>query len=181
MTPSPHPSAPAPSAPAAPDAPELLPVEVQPAPALPGCDGEVDDPGTNGKVPDGELCDVWDDAPPVRADAAVALADLDRAYAEQFGQSLCITDGYRTYAQQVAAKVAKPTLTATPGKSNHGWGLAVDMCPDSYAGDRWEWLTENGPEYGWDNPQWARKGGGGPYEPWHWEFTDAVAATAHTS
>ena len=33
-----------------------------------------------------------------------------------------------------------------------------------------EWLSGNGPTFGWDNPAWARRGGSGPYEPWHWEF-----------
>jgi LAS superfamily LD-carboxypeptidase LdcB len=111
----------------------------------------------------------------VRADAAVALAGLNQAYTAQFGEELCITDGYRSYAQQVAVKAAKPGLAATPGKSNHGWGLAVDFCADSYSGQRWDWLKEHGPQYGWDNPAWAREGGAGPYEPWHWELTEAVA------
>ena len=32
------------------------------------------------------------------------------------------------------------------------------------------WLKENAPDFGWDNPDWARSGGSGPYEPWHWEY-----------
>ncbi len=154
---------------------EAAPVQVEAPPVLPGCDGEATGAGLNGQVPDDELCGLWDGYPPVRADAAVALARLNQAYTEQFGEALCLTDGYRSYAQQVTAKAQKPTLTATPGRSNHGWGLAVDICADSYAGERWDWLKAHGPEYGWDNPQWAQAGGTGPYEPWHWEFTAAVA------
>ncbi|MFJ3405623.1 D-alanyl-D-alanine carboxypeptidase family protein [Promicromonospora sp. NPDC090134] len=154
---------------------ETTPVQVEAPPVLPGCDGEATGSGLNGQVPDDELCDLWDGYPPVRADAAVALARLNQAYTEQFGEALCLTDGYRSYAQQVTAKAEKPTLTATPGRSNHGWGLAVDICADSYAGERWDWLKANGPEHGWDNPSWAQAGGSGPYEPWHWEFTEAVA------
>lgn len=153
---------------------EAAPVQIDAPPVLPGCDGEATGSGLNGQVPESELCDLWDGYPPIRADAAVALARLNQAYTEQFGEAMCLTDGYRSYAQQVAARAAKPTLTATPGRSNHGWGLAVDICADSYAGERWDWLKAHGPEYGWDNPQWAQTGGAGPYEPWHWEFTEAV-------
>ena len=28
-------------------------------------------------------------------------------------------------------------------------------------------MLDHGPDYGWDNPDWARGG----FEPWHWEFT----------
>ncbi|WP_423463076.1 M15 family metallopeptidase [Promicromonospora sp. MS192] len=154
------------------------PVQVEAPPVLPGCDGVATGEGLNGQLPVSELCDLWDGYPPIRADAAVALARLNQAYTEQFGESLCLTDGYRSYAQQVAAKAAKPTLTATPGTSNHGWGLAVDICADGYAGERWDWLKAHAPEYGWDNPLWAQAGGAGPYEPWHWEFTAAVTDAA---
>ncbi|MFI8525291.1 M15 family metallopeptidase [Promicromonospora sukumoe] len=148
-------------------------VDVEAPPVLPGCDGEATGAGVNGNLPDDELCDLWDGYPPIRADAAVALARLNQAYTEQFGEALCLTDGYRSYEQQVTAKAQKPTLTATPGKSNHGWGVAVDICADGYAGERFDWLKANGPQYGWDNPGWAQAGGVGPYEPWHWEFTAA--------
>ncbi|GAB2489797.1 hypothetical protein GCM10027063_33860 [Promicromonospora xylanilytica] len=154
---------------------EAAPVQVEAPPVLPGCDGEVTGAGLNGQVPESELCDLWNGYPPIRADAAVALARLNQEYTERFGEPMCLTDGYRSYAQQVTAKAEKPTLTATPGRSNHGWGLAVDICADSYAGERWDWLKAHAPEHGWDNPQWAQSGGSGPYEPWHWEFVAAVA------
>jgi hypothetical protein len=32
------------------------------------------------------------------------------------------------------------------------------------------WLSANGPTFGWTNPDWALRGGSGPYEPWHWEY-----------
>lgn len=154
---------------------EAAAVEVDAPPVLPGCDGVATGAGTNGQIPASELCDLWNGYPAIRADAAVALARLNQAYTERFGEAICITDGYRSYAAQVTAKAAKPTLTATPGTSNHGWGLAIDICADGYAGDRWDWLKANAPEFGWDNPGWAQSGGVGPYEPWHWEFTAAVA------
>ncbi|WP_344250534.1 M15 family metallopeptidase [Isoptericola hypogeus] len=143
--------------------------------ALPGCDVAVDEGSANGQVPDDQLCSPWDGAEEVRADAAEALVELNDAYVARFGESMCISDGYRSYDQQVATKAAKGYLAATPGTSNHGWGLAVDLCAETYAGERWDWLADQAQASGWDNPDWARPGGS-KYEPWHWEFVDAVAA-----
>jgi hypothetical protein len=149
--------------------------EPPPPPVLPGCDGVATGAGSNGYVPSSELCRLWDGYPAIRADAAVALARLNEAYKATFGESMCITDGYRSYSLQVTTRANKGYLAAPPGTSNHGWGLAVDICAESYAGERWNWLAANAPAYGWDNPPWARPGGS-KYEPWHWEYTAAVAA-----
>jgi LAS superfamily LD-carboxypeptidase LdcB len=82
-----------------------------------------------------------------------------------------LTDSYRDYASQVSVRARKPALAARPGTSQHGWGLAVDLAGGVEAADEhWAWLRDNAPAYGWDNPEWAREGGDGPYEPWHWEY-----------
>ena len=69
-------------------------------------------------------------------------------------------------------------LAATPGTSEHRWGLAVDLCDgvQKGSGSRFQWLRDNAPAYGWDNPDWARNGGSGPYEPWHWEYVAGETA-----
>lgn len=83
---------------------------------------------------------------------------------------------------------------ATSGKSNHGWGLAIDVDvlsvgTDPVAVDRasasaeYVWLVNNAPLYGFLNPAWAKPpslGGNGKgghvgnaccfLEPWHWEW-----------
>ncbi|MEU2201655.1 M15 family metallopeptidase [Isoptericola sp. NPDC019482] len=141
---------------------------------LAGCDVEVGTGFANGQVPSDQLCAPWEGAQEIRADAARSLAALNEAYTARFGESMCLADGYRSYDQQVATKAAKGYLAAQPGYSNHGWGLAVDLCAETYAGERWDWLAEQAQDSGWDNPDWARPGGS-KYEPWHWEFTDAVA------
>ncbi|WP_402375007.1 M15 family metallopeptidase [Isoptericola rhizosphaerae] len=141
----------------------------------PGCDVTVQQGLANGQVPVDQLCSPWDGAAQMRADAAQSLAQLNEAYLARFGEAMCISDGYRSYDQQVATKAAKGYLAATPGTSNHGWGLAVDLCAETYAGERWDWLAGQAQTSGWDNPDWARAGGS-KYEPWHWEFVDAVAA-----
>ncbi len=126
----------------------------------------------NGEIPLDALCPLW--AAPgqyLRADAAYAFDQLSTAYARQFGRPICVTDSYRSYAEQVAVKAAKPGLAATPGTSNHGWGTAVDLCGgiQSYDSEEHRWLSVNAPAFGWFLPSWADRNGSKP-EPWHWEF-----------
>lgn len=137
---------------------------------LPGCDGVVTISGTNGQLPDSDLCPLWDGVHKLRPDAAVALSELNRNFNAAYGRDLCITDSYRTLASQRRLAATRPGLAATPEKSNHGWGLAIDLCGSDTRSDVLGWLFENGPTYGWVNPRWAQRGGGGPYEPWHWEY-----------
>jgi len=144
--------------------------------ALPGCDGSVRAAGENGLLATKDLCTLWDGRTQMRADAAVALAELNEAHVARFGTDLCLSSGYRTLAQQKAVKAQKGGLAATPGKSNHGWGLAMDFCSIQTSGARWTWMNDNGPTFGWEQPSWAVRGGSGPYEPWHWEYTKGVKA-----
>ncbi|MCC2315143.1 M15 family metallopeptidase [Cellulomonas xiejunii] len=144
--------------------------------ALPGCDGSVRAAGENGLLATKDLCTLWDGRTQMRADAAVALAELNEAHVARFGTDLCVVSGYRTLAQQRSVKAQKGGMAATPGKSNHGWGLAMDFCSIETSGARWTWLNDNGPTFGWEQPNWAVRGGSGPYEPWHWEYTKGVKA-----
>jgi hypothetical protein len=142
---------------------------------LPGCDGDVANlHPANGQVPSGDLCTLWDPRHRLRADAAIALAKLNIAYEQRFGEDLCLTDSYRTLSQQRSLAAVKPNLAATPGTSEHGYGLAIDACDgiERGGGVRYTWMRENAPLYGWDNPAWARPGGNRT-EPWHWEFVAA--------
>lgn len=138
---------------------------------LPGCDASGPFAGTNGNMAASALCGVWDGTQ-FRSDAAQALTDLNQDFRAQFGRDICITGGYRTFASQQSLKARKGALAATPGRSQHGWGLAADLCgAESRSGTtEWQWMDQNGPIYGWENPAWARPGGAGAYEPWHWEF-----------
>jgi hypothetical protein len=89
---------------------------------------------------------------------AVAAARAD-------GVELRVTDSYRTYDQQVDLAERKGLykdggLGATPGTSNHGWGLAVDV---DVSNDRaMSWMRTNGYRFGFVEAV--------PREPWHWEF-----------
>jgi D-alanyl-D-alanine carboxypeptidase len=143
---------------------------------LPGCDGTTRPAGSNGLLKVSDLCTLWDGRTQIRADAAVSFAVLNQAFVARFGADMCLESGYRTLAQQRSVKAQKGGLAAPPGKSNHGWGLAIDLCKSETTGVKWTWLNENGPAYGWDNPSWARPGGSGPFERWHWEFSKGVQA-----
>jgi hypothetical protein len=144
--------------------------------AIPGCDGVPTGKGTNGHLPPSELCDLWQAPYKARADAAVTLIALDQVYFARFGVDICLTSGYRSYEEQLRLRGTKGALAANAGQSNHGWGLAVDLCPSTYSGTRGAWLRDVGATYGWANPAWAHPGGAGPLEPWHWEYAPGVAA-----
>lgn len=85
--------------------------------------------------------------------------------AKRDGVTITLTDSYRSYAAQEDLKRRKPTMSATPGKSVHGWGKAIDVAGD----DARKWIQRNGEKYGWLWPEWARNTNG-QYEPWHFEW-----------
>lgn len=133
----------------------------------------------NGKLGANELTRLSWSGHRVANAAAPSLEDLNRAYRAEFGTSIQVSDGYRTYAQQVAVKAAKPFLAAPAGTSNHGMGLAVDLGGGmgSYSSKQYKWMMANAPKYGWVNPTWAQQGGKKP-EPWHWEFVGGKGVSA---
>jgi hypothetical protein len=127
---------------------------------------------TNGEVPDDALCSATPDgAQHLRCDAAVAYRLLDAAYDDAFGTSICITDSYRSRAGQEDVFRHKPGLAATPGTSNHGWGVATDLCGgiERFDTPEHDWMVTHGPALGWVHPSWAGAGGSRP-EPWHFEY-----------
>ncbi len=125
----------------------------------------------NGLIPPGAMCPLPVSGQLLRPDAAVAFQRLNAAYVQRFGKAMCVTDSYRSYAQQVVTYQQKPSLAAVPGTSNHGWGLAVDLCggAESFGSPVDLWMRANAGRYGWVHPAWADPSGPRP-EPWHWEF-----------
>ena len=126
----------------------------------------------NGRIPADVLCPLpFAPGHMLRCDAAERLTALSAEFEKEFGYPIPLTDSYRPYSMQVAVRDTKPHLAAIPGTSNHGWGLAIDL-DDPIAGGsaaEYVWLRLHAPDYGWDNPSWARLGGAKP-EPWHFEF-----------
>jgi zinc D-Ala-D-Ala carboxypeptidase len=126
----------------------------------------------NGQWPAAARCPLY--AAPgqsLRRTAALAFNGMSSAYQAQTGSALCVTDGYRSYAEQVAVRRARPRLAARPGTSEHGLGLAVDLCGgvQSFGTPAYLWMKRHAALYGWFHPGWAEPRGGKP-EPWHWEF-----------
>ncbi|WP_423462598.1 D-alanyl-D-alanine carboxypeptidase family protein [Promicromonospora sp. MS192] len=126
----------------------------------------------NGQIPADVLCGLsWAPGEQLRCDAAAALEDLNGAFRAAFGRNLAITDGYRSYAEQVAVAASRGALAAVPGTSNHGFGQAVDLSGgiESFGSAEHAWMVANAGRYGWEHPSWAQAGGSKP-EAWHWEY-----------
>jgi D-alanyl-D-alanine carboxypeptidase len=126
----------------------------------------------NGRWPSAVRCGLF--AAPgqsLRRAAAMSFNAMSLAYQAQSGSALCVTDSYRSYAEQVAVKRKLPGLAARPGTSKHGFGLAVDLCGgvQNFGAPAHRWMKRHAPTYGWFHPAWAEPSGGLP-EPWHWEF-----------
>lgn len=120
---------------------------------------------SNGNVPDFALQPLTSQPNHrLAAPAATAWDSLVSAAAAD-GITMRITDSYRRYAEQVDLAERKGLysqggLAATPGHSNHGWGLAVDADVTDPA--TLQWLRVNGPRFGFVETS--------DREPWHWEF-----------
>ncbi|ADH66256.1 D-alanyl-D-alanine carboxypeptidase [Nocardiopsis dassonvillei] len=135
-----------------------------------GCTGGVATAHANGRIPESVLCPLPQPGERLRADAAEAFIELDGDYREAFGRPMCVADSYRPYHEQVRLfQEMVPGMAARPGTSQHGLGLAVDLCGgvNRLGTAEHQWMLAHAPEHGWHNPPWARGG----FEPWHWEFT----------
>jgi len=143
----------------------------------------------NGRLPDSMLAYLgWPEVDHLRLrpDAAHWMNLLAAAFEAEFHKPLYLSDAYRTYATQVSLKKTKGKFAATPGTSNHGWGIAIDAASrvNVDGSDEHKWFEANAPLYGWINPDWAKdyNSNNGEHEPWHWEFvgTPMNAPTATT-
>lgn len=118
----------------------------------------------NGRIPADQMTEIAQNGQRLYAPAAAAWDNVVAAAAAD-GVDLRITDSYRSYDQQVdlvrrKGLYSEGGLGATPGTSNHGWGLAVDA--DVTDPRTLEWMRTNAPRFGFVEAV--------PREPWHWEF-----------
>ena len=139
-----------------------------------GCNGTSVAGFANGALPTSALCPLWG-APGemLQAAAAASFNKMSQAFNAAFGEPLCVNASYRTYERQVELYATMPAgYAAVPGTSNHGWALATDLCGGIQVDNSPEhlWLLDHAAEYNWFHPAWAMAGGGGPFEPWHWEY-----------
>ena len=128
---------------------------------------------SNGKIPRNELAEIvpadFDkdlDGPALLHPEAAWNYQRMRDAAKAAGVNLEISYSYRTFEKQQAKFEifrAGGNLAATPGTSNHGWGLAVDLNIDLKSDPRFTWLTSNASRFGFHNDD-------APSEPWHWDY-----------
>jgi len=80
---------------------------------------------------------------------------------QSYGKPIPINSAYRSLDHQagISAKVK-----ATPGRSKHGLGLALDIQPGT---DAYNWLVQNGSKFGWHFA-------GIRNDPYHFEYRGAV-------
>jgi len=81
---------------------------------------------------------------------------------------------YRTFADQQRVKDQYGSNAATPGTSNHGFGLAVDFAYGSGAKltpgtAQYKWLEQNAATYGFKRLPW-NPSKPESWEAWHWEY-----------
>lgn len=117
------------------------------SPGAYGVKGTTGLPEQKGSAPYGLQQDFWERL--VRANAAMKSAGLGT-----FG----ISDGWRSYDAQVAARRNKGKLAATPGRSVHGIGYAVDIAASA---QQKAWLKKNAARLGLWNL---------PHESWHYQM-----------
>jgi len=133
--------------------------------------------GTNGNLETSQLAPIGVGSLKAAPPAAQAIRAL-RTAAERDGVRIGVTDAYRNYATQVDLKRRKGRMAATPGRSNHGWGLAFDLS-DNGSGLREgsraaNWLRQNAPRFGIFGPLAS------PYELWHWEYRGGGTGNSNT-
>ena len=166
--------------------------------ALPGPpEGPVPTPGydptsvfrqfSNGRLPESGLYSLSKDCQ-LLEEMARRLRALFRAAAAA-GYPMFAMSCYRTYEHQTklyndAVAVGRGVFVASPGRSNHGWGLAADIWPTRLASvlNKSNWYDY----WSFDSPEWkfldanaARFGlifflrpGVVPEEPWHIEAVE---------
>jgi len=123
----------------------------------------------NGKLPKKDLARVYhpDLTLYLRKDAAAAFNTMNLV-ARRLKVPLYATgpiSAYRSYDQQVEAKRLYGSNAATPGTSNHGWGLAIDIPGTAQQ----QMINRIGAKFGWQ-----KKWSDASWEPWHFKWREGV-------
>ena len=120
----------------------------------------------NGRAPASALASIPGGM--LRHDAAAAWNAMNAEAKRRWGielRPLGPNSSYRTVTQQVLMKNLHGGNAATPGTSNHGWGLAVDV-----ATKQMRWIIDQiGERYGW-----AKKWSDASWEWWHIRWREGV-------
>ncbi|HSH55255.1 MAG TPA: D-alanyl-D-alanine carboxypeptidase family protein, partial [Candidatus Limnocylindrales bacterium] len=134
--------------------------------------------GVSGKLKDDELESLgsgYREDHKLHKGAILSFKELAKEYKKELDEPLVVNDTYRPYWLQVDVRKRKPLLAAEPGRSNHGWGLAVDLGGgvQTFGSREYKWMKANAHRFGWYHPAWAEPDGSKP-EAWHWEFAGKI-------
>ena len=133
-------------------------------------------------IPMAALCSTGIGGFMLRGDAAVAFKRLAAAYEKDLDEPICVTSAYRTRALQTELFAEDPIMVAAPGRSQHGLGLALDLCGgiEDFDSPQHAWMTRHAADFGWYHPAWAKPDGITP-EPWHWQFDPSCSPRSRPS
>jgi len=88
---------------------------------------------------------------------------------------IIINSCFRSYEKQLYLEATQPELSAQPGTSNHGWGMAFDWgngvvrVRDLVGQVHHTWMVQNAPAFGFTSTLEITG------EPWHFEVTNEAA------
>jgi hypothetical protein len=153
----------------------------------------------NGQIPRSSMVEVAGGGDLIR-EAARAWNALVATMRSETGIRLTYTGTYRSLTSQVHALFSRASTTrpsgstwsrmyngrryygrpgtapvASPGTSNHGWGLAIDVAEGGYTPSTWRgvggaalrWLQNNAESFGFS---WEGALSGSNFEPWHLRY-----------
>jgi hypothetical protein len=126
----------------------------------------------NGNAPSSALSPIPGSNAGLLKSAARAYKAMHFASVNRLGVPLTIIDGsvgrcYRSFARQVLAKQIFGSDAATPGTSNHGWALAVDLPLQAQRAA----IDRIGRQFGW-----AKEWSDASWEWWHLKYRAGVWA-----
>ena len=103
-------------------------------------------------------------------------ASCQRTFATQISVRKSGVDAGK--CKSMGGKSGGTCMTARPGSSNHGWGLAFDIKNKrghrlTFKSEEYFWMVKNAGTYDFYHPSWAHEGASLP-EPWHWEVDPKV-------
>jgi LAS superfamily LD-carboxypeptidase LdcB len=127
----------------------------------------------NGRIPRSALREIGGAQGHFMMPEASRAMELLIKQARADGIDLRIASTYRDFDHQARLHRQNPTQTAPAGRSNHGWGRAVDFTTKGrllrFDDPAYAWLMKNASRFGFINPPLLRDGRGLD-EAWHWEF-----------
>ncbi len=133
----------------------------------------------NGRLPASALALIPGTGRYIAVELLPQVVALRAAFKARFGKDLVITDGYRSYEGQVAARNrylnGQGAYAVPPGTSNHGLAKAIDFGSrvNILGSAEHNWMVENAPRFGF---VWLRKAGNGSIEPWHFDGSAVPAS-----